>query len=87
MGYDRKEYEGKHPMEIGQTDRYNASKHLYDRMMGGEKFSIERTATTGERYIVHLVPLKNEKGSKPAWYTWILRILNKQKKKVQNLLR
>ncbi len=66
MGYDRKEYEGKHPMEIGQTERYNASKHLYDRMMGGEKFSIERTATTGERYIVHLVPLKNEKGEVEA---------------------
>jgi PAS domain S-box-containing protein len=66
MGYDRKEYEGKHPMEVGQTDRYNASKHLYDRMMGGEKFSIERTATTGERYIIHLVPLKNEKGKVEA---------------------
>jgi len=60
MGYDRRDYEGKHPTEIGQTERYLASKHLYDRMMAGEKFSVERKAATGEYYIVHLVPLKNE---------------------------
>ena len=60
MGYDRMDYEGKHPTEIGQTERYYASKHLYDRMMAGEKFSIERRAATGETYIVHLIPLKND---------------------------
>ncbi len=60
MGYDRKDYEGKHPTEIGQTVQYVASKPLYDRMMAGEKFSVERKAATGEHYIVHLVPLKNE---------------------------
>ena len=62
MGYERGDYEGKHPAEIGQTERYEASKHLYDRMMEGEKFSVERTAPTGESYIVHFVPLKNERG-------------------------
>jgi PAS domain S-box-containing protein len=62
MGYNRRDYEGKHPTEIGQTERYNASKHLYDRMMAGEKFSMERTTPTGESYLVHLVPLKDERG-------------------------
>ena len=62
MEYNRYDYEGKHPTEIGQTERYNASKHLYDRMMSGEKISVERRAATGEYYIVHLVPLKNDQG-------------------------
>src|SRR5579863_4627121 len=62
MGYERRDYEGKHPTEIGQTELYNASKHLYDRMMAGEQFSLERKAETGEYYIVHLVPLKDENG-------------------------
>jgi len=66
MGYERVDYEGKHPTEIGQTERYNASKHLYDRMMAGEKFSLERQAPTGEHFIVHLVPLKNESGEVDA---------------------
>jgi len=60
LGYNRRDYEGKHPTEIGQTERYLASKHLYDRMMAGEKFSIERKSATGENFIVHFVPLKNE---------------------------
>jgi PAS domain S-box-containing protein len=59
LGYDRRDYEGKHPTEIGQAERYLASKLLYDRMMAGEKFTVERKAATGENYIVHFVPLKN----------------------------
>ena len=66
MGYQRTDYEGKHPSEIGQTERYLASKHLYDRMMSGEKFSIEHTSGTGEYYIVHFVPLRNEAGEVEA---------------------
>jgi PAS domain S-box-containing protein len=66
MGYERTDYEGKHPTEIGQTDRYNASKHLYDRMMAGEAFSIEHDTPTGEMYLIHLVPLKNEYGEVEA---------------------
>jgi PAS domain S-box-containing protein len=62
MGYARADYEGKHPTEIGQTERYLASKHLYDRVMAGEKFSIERTAATGEHFLVHFVPLKTPDG-------------------------
>ena len=66
MGYARKDYEGKHPTEIGQTERYLASKHLYDRMIAGEKFNIERIAATGEHYLVHFVPLRNNNGDVEA---------------------
>ena len=66
MGYDRRDYEGKHPTEIGQTERYKASKHLYDRMIAGEKFSVERTGATGETYIVHFIPLTDEDGQVEA---------------------
>jgi PAS domain S-box-containing protein len=74
MGYDRRDYEGKHPTEIGQTERYNASKQLYDRMMAGEKFSVERKAATGESYIVHFVPLANEHGEVEAGLVMALDI-------------
>lgn len=62
MGYDRSNYEGRHPSEIS-PERYEASRHLYERVIAGEKFSIERRAETGEFYLVHLVPLKNDEGT------------------------
>lgn len=58
MGYDRRNYEGKHPSEIS-PERYEASRPLYERVLSGEKFSIERRAETGEFFLVHFVPLKN----------------------------
>jgi PAS domain S-box-containing protein len=60
MGYDRKDYEGKHPTEIGPPERYEASRPLYERVMAGERFSVERKAISGENYMVHFVPLKND---------------------------
>ncbi|WP_295668556.1 PAS domain-containing protein [uncultured Mucilaginibacter sp.] len=66
LGYKRTDYEGKHPTELGQTERYLAVKHLYDRMMAGEKFSLERDGAGGENYMVHFVPLKNEFGGVDA---------------------
>ncbi|WPV01455.1 PAS domain S-box protein [Mucilaginibacter sp. cycad4] len=59
MGYNRRDYEGKHPSEIS-PERYEASRHLYERVLSGEKFSIERKAETGEFYLIHFVPLKND---------------------------
>ncbi|WPU95740.1 PAS domain S-box protein [Mucilaginibacter sabulilitoris] len=59
MGYDRHRYEGKHPAEIS-PERYEASKSLYDRVLAGEKFSVERKAETSEYYLIHFVPLKND---------------------------
>jgi PAS domain S-box-containing protein len=60
MGYDRKDYEGKHPLETGPPERYEDMKPLYDRMMAGAKFSVERRAETGEYFMVHFVPLREE---------------------------
>ncbi|MDB5109793.1 MAG: domain S-box protein, partial [Mucilaginibacter sp.] len=61
MGYNRKDYEGKHPTEVGPPERYEASRPLYERVMAGERFSVERKAETGENYMVHFVPLKNDR--------------------------
>ena len=60
MGYNSKDYQGKHPLEVTGAERYAASKPLYDRVLAGESFSVERKAATGEDFMVHLVPLKNE---------------------------
>jgi len=60
LGYDRKNYEGKHPLEVGPAERYKASRELYERVLAGETFSVERKAATGENFMVHFVPLKNE---------------------------
>lgn len=76
MGYEKKDYEGKHPNETGQTERYNASKPLYDRMLAGEKFSFERKSATGENYLVHMVPLKNNSGVVDAGLIMAMDITN-----------
>lgn len=60
LGYDRKDYEGKHPTEIGSRERYEANKALYERVLAGEKFSVERKSESGEDFMVYFVPLKNE---------------------------
>jgi PAS domain S-box-containing protein len=59
MGYNRKDYEGKHLRDIS-PDRYEATKHLYDRVLAGEKYSVERKSEAGEDYMVHFVPIKND---------------------------
>jgi len=61
MGFDRRNYEGKHAAEIS-AERYEAAKPLYERVLAGEKFSVERKSETGEYYLVHFVPLKDEDG-------------------------
>lgn len=60
MGYDSSILTGKHPNNIAPLEKYEASKHLYNRVLNGEKFSIERKSETGEDYMVHFVPLKND---------------------------
>ena len=74
LGYDRRDYQGKHPAEIGQTEQYNDSKHLYDRMMAGKQFSTERRGEYGEFYIVHFVPLKNEQSEVEAGLVMVMDI-------------
>ena len=60
MGFEGKDYEGKHPSEVLDPERYAASKHLYDKMLAGEKVSVERKTDTGDYFMIHFVPLRNE---------------------------
>jgi PAS domain S-box-containing protein len=60
MGYDSRDYTGKHPAEVSPPERYEATKHLYERVLAGEQFSVERKGAKGEDYRVDFVPLKNE---------------------------
>lgn len=67
LGYNSKDYAGKHPAEVAPPERYEATKHLYERVLAGEKFSVERQSMdTGDYFMVHFVPLKNEKGEVEA---------------------
>lgn len=61
LGYNGIDFKGKHPTEVVSPERYEDTKHLYDRMYAGEKFSVERASdVSGETYMVHFVPLKND---------------------------
>jgi PAS domain S-box-containing protein len=62
MGYDSKNYEGKHPGEVFSSEEYETTKHLYERVMAGEKFSVERKGENGDIYMVHFIPLTHEDG-------------------------
>lgn len=62
LGFDSKNYEGKHPLEVSPPERYEASKPLYDRVLAGEQFSIERKSERNEDFMVHFVPLTNDEG-------------------------
>ncbi len=74
MGYDSKDYRGKHPTEVGPPERYETSRHLYEKVLAGEKFSVERKAATGEDYMVHFVPLKNDRNEVEAGLIIVLDI-------------
>ncbi|MFI5161701.1 MAG: PAS domain S-box protein [Sphingobacteriales bacterium] len=60
LGYNSKEYIGKHPAEVAPPERYEANKHLYDRVFAGEQFSIDRKGENGEDYRMAFVPLKDD---------------------------
>jgi PAS domain S-box-containing protein len=62
MGYDSRDYTGKHPVEVAPPERYEASKALYDRVLAGEQFRVDRKGQAGEDYRVDFVPLKDEAG-------------------------
>lgn len=65
LGYNKNDYEGKHPADIS-AERYEASRSLYERVIAGETFSVERKADTGQSFIVHFVPLRDGKGEVEA---------------------
>src|SRR6185437_5514248 len=62
MGFDGKDYAGKHPAEVASPERYEATKHLYERVLAGEQFNEKQKTVTGEDFSVDFVPLKNEQG-------------------------
>ena len=62
LGYERQDYEGKHPLEVSPKERYEASKPLYERVFKGEKFSMEQNSPLGD-FIVHFVPMTDASGS------------------------
>lgn len=62
LGYDSKDYTGKHPAEVTPPERYEATKHLYEKVLAGEQFTVERKSETGEDFRVDFVPLKNDLG-------------------------
>jgi PAS domain S-box-containing protein len=62
LGYDSKNYTGKHPTEVSPAERYEVNRPLFERVMSGEQFSMERKTETGEYFRVYFVPLNNDKG-------------------------
>jgi PAS domain S-box-containing protein len=62
MGYNSRDYTGKHPAEVAPSERYEASKSLYDRVLTGDQFRVDRKGPGGEDYRVDFVPLKDEAG-------------------------
>ncbi len=62
LGYNSNDFVGKHPKDVTPPEQYEASRELYERVLAGERFSVERKAATGEDFMVHLVPLKNAAG-------------------------
>ncbi len=59
LGFNSADFIGKHAREVS-PERYEASRELYERVLSGERFSVERKSDTGEDFIVHLVPLRDE---------------------------
>ncbi|WP_276348285.1 PAS domain S-box protein [Daejeonella sp. JGW-45] len=61
LGYTESSYEGKHPSEVLPPGRYEVAKPLFERALAGEKFSVETKSFEGLDFVVHLMPLRDEK--------------------------
>ena len=59
MGYENSNYIGKHLAEA-DPERYQTSKHLYDRVLAGEQFTVDRKGSDDEDFRMEFVPLRNE---------------------------
>lgn len=59
MGFNSNDYTGKHPTEVAPPERYEASKELYNRVLAGEQFTVERKGADGSDFKVDFVPLRN----------------------------
>ena len=60
MGFDGRDYVGKHPSEVATPERYEANKHLYARVLAGEQFTIDRKGQADEDYRIEFVPLRDD---------------------------
>lgn len=60
LGYGDRNYAGLHPTDVAPKERYDLTKHYYDRLLAGETFSEEMELSVGDIYKVHFVPLKND---------------------------
>lgn len=60
LGFSEKPLVGKHLSEILARERYIANSPLYNRMLAGEQFRMERKGADGADYQVDFVPLYNE---------------------------
>lgn len=60
MGLNSADYIGKHPSDVAPFERYEANKPLYNKVLSGKQFAIDRKGPAGEDYHIEFVPLRND---------------------------
>lgn len=60
LNYQADGYIGKHIAEVTSPERFIANEELYERVLAGEQFRIERSTDKNQIYQVDFVPLKKE---------------------------
>lgn len=60
LGFNSQDYKGRHLSELISPELYERSVLYYDRMLKGEKFSVEEKNAAGEDYLMHFVPMRDE---------------------------
>jgi PAS domain S-box-containing protein len=63
LHYKSADHVGKHLAAVTSPERYAASRELYERVLAGEQFRMNRKGDNGADYQVDFVPLRNEKES------------------------
>jgi PAS domain S-box-containing protein len=60
LGYDSQNFVGKSLQSVTEADKFARDKENYDRLLSGEKFSLEITAEAEKlSFMTHFVPLKD----------------------------
>ncbi|MGN6638646.1 MAG: PAS domain S-box protein, partial [Mucilaginibacter sp.] len=60
MGLKSTDYVGKHASEVAPFERYEANKPLYDKVLSGKQFAVDRKGSAGEDIHIEFVPLRND---------------------------
>jgi PAS domain S-box-containing protein len=63
LHYKSADHVGKHLAAVTSPERYAASRELYERVLAGEQFRMNRKGDNGADYQVDFVPLRDEKES------------------------